>query len=263
MCLILFAYKVHPEYPLVLAANRDEVYARPTAPAAFWSDHPNIYGGRDLEHGGTWLGVTRNGRVSAVTNFRDGYATKDSTRSRGELVGDFLRGTEPARAYADRISREAHTYNGFNLIVGDLDELHYVSNRGTRVTMIEPGIHGLSNHLLNTPWPKIKRGKTILAGLLHDNPSALVDGLDALLADRATAPDDVLPDTGVGLPRERILSPAFIISPLYGTRSSTVVLIDNHGQVVFTERSFGERGKPGRSITARFTLEPTPIRASA
>ena len=158
--------------------------------------------------------------------------------------------------------REAHVYNGFNLIAGDLDELHYVSNRGSRATPVAPGIHGISNHLLDTPWPKVERGKQILADLLQHEPQELIDGLFAVLADRAIAPDAALPDTGVGLPHERVLSPAFIISPTYGTRSSTVILVDNHGQVVFIEHSFGERGKPGKSVTGRFALEAAPTSAS-
>ena len=263
MCLILIAHKVHPNYPLVLAANRDEAYSRPTAPAAFWDDHSKIYGGRDLEKGGTWLGITREGRIAAVTNFRDGYAAKNGTRSRGELVSNFLRGSQQAAEYARRINRDAHAYNGFNLIAGDLDELYYVSNRGSHVAAIAPGIHGLSNHLLNTPWPKVERGRIILSDLLRHDTQELIDGLFAVLADRAIAPDDALPDTGVGVSRERTLSPAFIVSPAYGTRSSSVVLVDNHGQVIFVERSFGERGRPGKSVTGRFALETAPTPTSA
>jgi len=262
MCLILFAHKVHAEFPLVLAANRDEAYTRPTAAAAFWEDHPNIYGGRDLEQGGTWLGITRAGKIAAVTNFRDGYTRRDAARSRGELVGNFLRGSQPAAAYVERVNRDAHTYNGFNLIAGDLDELYFVSNRGGSAAHIEPGIHGLSNHLLDTPWPKVENNKRILGELMRHTAQELVDGLFAVLADRAVAPDRVLPDTGVGLPRERVLSPAFIISPTYGTRSSTVLLVDNRGEVLFVERSFGPRGKPGNSVTARFALETAPSSAA-
>ena len=263
MCLLLLAYKVHPNYPLVVAANRDETYQRPTARAAFWHDYPHIYGGRDLEKGGSWLAIARSGRIAAVTNFRDGYRSKNGVRSRGNLVSNFLSGNQPVSDYVNQVSREADAYNGFNLIAGDLEELHYFSNRGKHVTVLMPGIHGLSNHLLNTPWPKVARGKKVLATLLQHETQELVDGLFALLGDRATAPDDVLPDTGVGLPRELVLSPAFIISPSYGTRSSTVVMVDNHGQVAFIERSFGERGKPLQSVTGRFTLEMAVSAASA
>lgn len=262
MCLILFAHKVHPVYPLVLAANRDEIYSRATAAAAFWDDYPQIYGGRDLAHGGTWLGISREGRIAAVTNFRDGHAVKNGTRSRGELVSNFLRGSQGAADYVRRACRDTQAYNGFNLIAGNLDELYYGSNRGGHVCAIAPGIHGLSNHLLNTPWPKVERGRKILAGLLQQDTPELIDGLFAVLADRAVAPDEVLPDTGVGLPRERVLSPAFIISPNYGTRSSSVLLVDHYGQVIFVERSFAERGKAGTSVTGRFALETLPTSAS-
>ncbi len=263
MCLILFAHKAHPRYPLVLAANRDEAYSRPSAAAGFWNDHPHIYGGRDLEHGGTWLGLTRGGRLAAVTNFRDGYAAGKSARSRGELTGNYLRGMQPPGQYVNRVQRDGASYNGFNLIAGDLDELYYVSNRGRTPVALVPGIHGLSNHLLNTPWPKVEQGKKVMGALLQQDAQRLVDGLFGLLADRVAAPDHALPDTGVGVHRERILSPAFIISPTYGTRSSTVLLIDNHGQALFSERSFGERGKPLQTVTGRFTLEVAASAASA
>lgn len=262
MCLILFAHKVHPNYPLVLAANRDEAYARPTAPASFWNDHPHIYGGRDLEQGGTWLGIARGGGIAAVTNFRGGNPAVESTRSRGELVANYLRGNQRPADYLARVNRDAAAFNGFNLILGDLDELRYLSNRGGKMTVIAPGIHGLSNHLLNSPWPKVERGRQIMGALLHNKTQVLIDGLFDLLAERTIAPDDELPETGVGLPRERVLSPAFIISPGYGTRSSSVILVDNHGQVVFIERSFGERGKPGRTATGRFALEMAPTPAA-
>jgi len=260
MCLILFAHQTHPDYPLVLAANRDEAYARPTAPAAFWDDEPRIYGGRDLEQGGTWLGITRSGRVAAVTNYRNSDQTKTSSRSRGELVANYLRVDQRPADYLARLRPDAGVYNGFNLITGDLDELCYLSNRGGDPIVIAPGVHGLSNHLLDTPWPKVERGKKILTELLRRKTQDLVDELFTLLAERTVASDAALPETGVGLARERVLSPAFIISPGYGTRSSTVLLVDNHGQVVFVERSFGEGGKQGSSTTGRFALEiaPTP-----
>lgn len=259
MCLILLAHKAHRDYPLILVANRDEYYTRATAPASFWNDHTNIYGGRDLEQGGTWLGITRGGRVAVVTNFRDGNATSNLSRTRGELVSNFLRGNASAADYVNRVVREGHSYNGFNLIAGDLDELRYVSNRSNHVSVIAPGIHGLSNHLLNTPWPKVERGKKVFAELLQSESQKLIDGLFAMLADRVFASDELLPETGVGLPRERVLSPAFIVSSSYGTRSSTVLLVNHHGQVAFIERSFGEGGRQAKSITGRFALETTAI----
>ncbi len=262
MCLILLAHKAHSDYPLVIAANRDESYTRPTAPAGFWTDHPHVYGGRDLEQGGTWLGITRGGSIAAVTNFRDGNTVRRSARTRGELVAGYLRAGHRPADYLARVNCDAHAYNGFNLIVGDCNDLYYLSNRGGHVTAMVPGVHGLSNHLLNTPWPKVERGKTILLDLLHGSTQTLIDGLFAMLADRTTAPDNALPHTGVGLSRERVLSSAFIVSPAYGTRSSTVILIDKHGQVAFIERSFGDGGLPGHAVTGRFALESAPIPAA-
>jgi uncharacterized protein with NRDE domain len=261
MCLILFAHKTHPAYPLVIAANRDETYTRATAAAAFWTDQPHIYGGRDLEAGGTWLAMTRTGRIAAVTNFRDGFGPHGDTRSRGELTANFLTACQPAARYVQHVQRHAASYNGFNLIAGDLEDLYYVSNRGTSALAIAPGIHGLSNHLLNTPWPKVERGKKVLSELLERDTQHLIDGLFSLLADRSAPGDAVLPDTGIGLHRERILSPAFITSPTYGTRSSTVILVDHHGQVIYAERSFGNRGKSLQTVTGRFTLEARSLTA--
>jgi uncharacterized protein with NRDE domain len=262
MCLILFAHKAHPAYLLVLAANRDEAYERPTAPAAFWADEPRICGGRDLEQGGTWLGITRDGAVAAVTNYRDGNGQKLSSRSRGELVANYLRGQQRPADYLARVHNDAHAYNGFNLIAGTIDELHYVSNRGGPAIRIAPGVHGLSNHLLDTPWPKVEHGKKRLDKLLQGKSQTLIDGLFSLLGERAVASDDELPQTGVGLARERVLSPAFIASRAYGTRSSTVILVDNYGQVEFIERSFIEDGLFTGVTSARFALEPSPIPAA-
>lgn len=254
MCLILFAQGVHPDYPLVLAANRDESYARPTAAAGFWTDSPRIYAGRDLQQGGTWLGMTRDGRFGAVTNYRGGTGA-DSMRSRGELVLNYLSGQESPADYRDRISRAANSYSGFNLLFGSPAGLHFFSNRSSRGGIIEPGVHGLSNHLLDTAWPKVERGKRRVAELLNARAQALIDGLFDVLAERTLAADGDLPETGVGLARERVLSPAFILSPGYGTRSSTVVLVDNKQQVTFVERRFAEGGEYTGTTTATFTLE--------
>ena len=196
MCLILFAYRIHPDYPLVLAANRDENYSRPTQPAGFWDDQPRIYGGRDLESGGTWLGINNDGSFAAVTNFRDGNATKHSPRSRGELVSNYLRSSQAPADYANRIKRDGHNYNGFNLLLGDVDELFYVSNRNGGVTAVAPGVHGLSNSLLNTPWPKVTQGCEAVSKLMTAKTQDLIDGLFTILADRTTAADEQLPDTG-------------------------------------------------------------------
>jgi uncharacterized protein with NRDE domain len=237
MCLILFAWHSHPDYPLILAGNRDEFYARPTAPAGFWDDHPQILAGRDLEQGGTWLGIHRSGRLAAVTNYRDGRAARRGTRSRGELVSGFLTSDLASEEYLQQVHRQRTAYDGFNLLIGTPDGLFSYSSRSEQLTEVEPGVHGLSNHLLDSPWPKVERGKAALRELRDSNPEALIERLLAVLADRAPAPDHALPDTGIDLVRERVLSPAFIATPNYGTRCSTILLLDTTGQVSFTERT--------------------------
>lgn len=251
MCLILFAWKMHPNFPLVLAANRDEFYERPSAPADFWDDAPDLLAGRDLRDGGTWLGITRGGRVAALTNYRDPASLKIGAPSRGMLVSDYLRGRENPGAYLGRIAPEADRFNGFDLLVGDPDELFCFSNRGAR-ERLQPGIYGLSNHLLDTPWPKVMRGKGALKALLQRENGVSPEALFALLADRTPSPDDRLPDTGVGLEWERLLSPLFIESPDYGTRSSTILLIDRNRSVTFIERVFNGAADPW--MTARFAF---------
>lgn len=255
MCLILIAWRVHPEYPLVLAGNRDEAYERPSLAADFWKDDPRIFGGRDLEKGGTWLAIARSGRFGAVTNFREGAPRRDAPRSRGELVADFVRGTEEPRAYLERIARHDSSFGGYTLIVGDREQLYAYSNRGGSIVEVAPGVHGLSNHLLDTPWPKVVRGKERLAAQLAAPEDELVAEIFAILADRTLAPDSELPDTGVGLERERALSPAFIAGERYGTRASTVLLVRRTGEVLFAERAFGPRGLPAGASERRFSLD--------
>lgn len=253
MCLILFAWKMDPNFQLVLAANRDEFYERPSAPAGFWEDAPDLLAGRDLRDGGTWLGITRGGRVAALTNYRDPASLKTGAPSRGVLVSDYLRGRETPEGYIGRIAPAVARFNGFNLLVGDIEELFCFSNRGAREAL-QPGIYGLSNHLLDTPWPKVTQGKRILEALLKGEKDVPPEALFALLADRTRSPDDLLPDTGVGLTWERILSPLFIESPVYGTRSSTILLIGRNRSVIFIERVFNGAADPR---TVRFTFRIT------
>jgi uncharacterized protein with NRDE domain len=253
MCLILLAWKMDDRFPLVLAANRDEFYERPSQPAAFWPEQPDLLAGRDLREGGCWLGITRDGRLSALTNFRDPASLKTGAPSRGHLVLDYLRERQKPEAYLDRIG-PAHGYNGFNLLLGDRDGLFCFSNRGGR-QQIEPGIHGLSNHLLDTSWPKVVRGKAALGAALAAKwtPETIL----AILADRMRPADESLPDTGVGLEWERILSPCFIESPVYGTRSSTVLTIDRAGKATFVERVFDGGAAPRTSqFSFHLTSEP-------
>lgn len=252
MCLILFAWKTDPSFPLVLAANRDEFYERPSAPAGFWDDLPDLLAGRDLRDGGTWFGITRGGRVAAITNFRDPASVKTGAPSRGVLVSDYLRGREDPGTYLERIAAGADRFNGFNLLVGSPDGLFCFSNRGG-LAPLQHGIHGLSNHLLDTPWPKVAEGKRALKALLQSGKELSPDALFSLLSDRTKAPDDHLPDTGVDLEWERVLSPRFIESPEYGTRSSTVLLIGRNGDVTFSERVFNGIAKP--CVTANFAFQ--------
>ncbi|WP_333840157.1 NRDE family protein [Pelomicrobium sp.] len=254
MCLALLALHTHPRYRLILAANRDEFYDRPTAPAAFWSDHPQILAGRDLAEGGTWLGITRTGRFALVTNYREGGARREAAPSRGRLVSDFLIGAEAPERYATRLAARAHEYNGYNLIVGDGATVVYQSNRAEGMRRLMDGVYGLSNHLLDTPWPKVRRSKETLFGLLEQEGSALLEGLFQMLADHSRPGDGELPETGIGLEWERLLSAAFIASDTYGTRSSTVLLVAQDGTVQFVERSFGRNGTPGSQVSYVFTL---------
>lgn len=253
MCLILLAHRAHPDYPLVIAANRDEYYRRPTARAAFWQDYPQILAGRDLECMGTWLGVTRAGRFAALTNFRDPHASKTDAPSRGQLVSDFLTSEREPREYLEEVAARAPHYNGFNLLAGDVDGVFYFCSRTGSMQQASSGIHGLSNHLLDTPWPKVTRGKKRLQAVLEDEPSAEV--LLDLLQDREPAPASELPDTGVGADLERVLSPALIVSPQYGTRASTAVLFGGDGSVSFSERTILPGGDIGPTVSLRFRLD--------
>lgn len=241
MCLIAFAFRAHPAWRLVVAANRDEAYARPSAPAGWWADAPDVLAGRDLREGGTWMGVTRAGRFAAVTNVRDpAFAPRPGAPSRGALVADFLRGTMDAEAYAHDLAGRAAAYNGFNLLVGDAGGLLYLSNRAPGVRRLAPGVYGLSNHLLDTPWPKVVRARRAVADALAAADGAAdgwESGLWRMLGDRVVAADDDLPDTGVGTAFERMLSPPFIHSDVYGTRASTVLTMAADGEVRLVERS--------------------------
>jgi len=255
MCLILLAWRAHPEYPLIFAGNRDEAYERPSAPADFWSDAPYVFGGRDLEKNGTWLGLARSGRIAAVTNYRERPAIRNMPRSRGELTSSYLLGAQDPLSYLESVSMAGGEYGPYSLIVGDGERLYYQSNRGACIHEISHGLHGLSNHLLDTPWPKITSGKARLAKLLGAAVPDLTAGLFEILLDRTPGPDAELPDTGVGPQRERELSPSFIAGDRYGTRASTVLLIDRRNEVLFIERAFGPHGKEGRTVRREFRLE--------
>ena len=256
MCLIAFAWKVLPDYPLIVAANRDEWQDRPAAPAAWWSDHPNVLAGRDLKAGGTWLGITRNGRFAALTNFRDPSDRKTDAPSRGQLVSDFLIGTMSARDYLLALRERAGKFQGFNLLAGDRNSLHYFSSRIGEIIKVPPGIHAFSNHTLNEPWPKVEKAKSALgAALQGEMPwKARQMAIYALLSDTTRAPDDALPDTGVGLEWERMLSSAMIVGEKYGTRCSTLVQMRATSEIHFAERSLDARGIVMQTASYDFSL---------
>ncbi len=252
MCLILFAWQTHPRYRLVVAANRDESFERPSAPAGLWSDCPQVLAGRDLEAGGTWLGITRAGRFAAISNYRAPAEKQSGAPSRGALVGDFLRGADAPLAYLKRIAPQAAAFNGFNLLAGDRDSLYFLSNRGAGVERVAPGVHGLSNHLLDTPWPKVERGKAALATLL-ERPFEGEDLLE-MLADTTIMADGALPATGASLDWERRLSAMRIVAGTYGTRCSTALSVAADGDIRFAERSYAPDGST--TETVRFHLPP-------
>lgn len=238
MCLIVFAWQVMPGLPLLAAGNRDEFYDRPASMATWWDSHPNIFAGRDLRGGGTWMGITRDGRFATITNVRAPSEMRSNAPSRGELVADFLKGNMSAAEYIASISDHAGKYNGFNLLVGDASELIWFSNRGNDDARngqpLAPGIYGLSNSLLDCAWPKVVRTKAQFASLLCQG--APEDAFFEMLADTTSASDCRLPNTGVGLERERLLSAVCIESPDYGTRVSTLVRLHADGRAILIER---------------------------
>lgn len=236
MCLIFLSLKSHSSYKLIVAANRDEFYNRKTADADYWQDYPHVLGGRDLDAGGTWLGMSKAGKISMVTNFRDFKNIKTQAPSRGHLVSDYLIGNDTPETFLQKLVPHANRYNGFNLINGSAEELWYFSNYGHGMQRLVPGVYGLSNHLLETPWPKVKMIKKRMGEIInrHFTSADLFEGL----YNEETAADEFLPDTGIGLEKERALSSMFIKSPGYGTRSSTVILVDHDDHVSFTERVY-------------------------
>ncbi|MEM1093338.1 MAG: NRDE family protein [Bacteroidota bacterium] len=241
MCLILWRYQPDAEYPLVLMANRDEFYRRPTQPAAWWADAPSIYGGRDLVAGGTWLAMTTDRRWAALTNIREPARFDPSAPSRGALITQYLKGDAEPAAYVAALREAKVPYNGYNLLLGNGPNVWHYNNRDDAFTAVGEGVHGLSNATLDTPWPKVVRGKAKLARLADDPSPSLPTFFDAL-NDPVLARDAELPETGVGLGMERQLSPLFIEIPDkgYGTRCSTVLLMHRSGRVTFAERTHAD-----------------------
>ncbi|MCM3878070.1 MAG: NRDE family protein [Thermoanaerobaculia bacterium] len=261
MCLIVLAWEARPDVRLAVAANRDEFFSRGAAPAAWWADAPRVLAGRDLSAGGTWLGVTRTGRFAALTNFRDASIPKrDGAPSRGVLAADFLRGDAAAAAYVAAVRSGAGRYHGFNLLVSDGAELWSFSNVEGDPVRLGPGVRGLSNHLLETPWPKVTAARSRLESALVDADGAedLERRLLRLLEDRTAASDGALPATGLPLDWERALSAAFVELPGYGTRASTALVVGADGAARFAERSFGAGGAPLGEVREVFEVSGTP-----
>ena len=250
MCVLFLAIDRHPRWRVVLAANRDEAYARPTARAARWEDCPRVIGGRDLEAGGTWFGVNESAEWAALNNVRDLPAHRRDARTRGDLPTEYLCGPLAPEDYAREAFRQRQQFNPFNLLVGHGAEVWYASTHRGAPERVPAGVHGLSNATLNAPWPKVRRGKAALESTLAD-PDLDPEPLFGLLRDAEPAPDAELPETGVGLDMEKLLSPVFIASPDYGTRVSMVLLLDEAGEGVFVERST-EPGAP--EAERRFAL---------
>lgn len=263
MCLIYLSLHQHPTYKLILAANRDEFYARKTEPVSYWLNHLNILGGRDLEAMredgtcGTWMAMTTSAKIAMVTNYRDFKNLKPVAPSRGHLVSDFLIGDVEAESYLKEVEKTKNEYNGFNLLVGDVDCLFYLSNYKEGIEKLSAGTYGLSNSLLETSWPKVEILKLKMEPVLKKqaiNPDELFD----IMRDETRASDDQLPDTGIGIERERALSSMFIKTDGYGTRCSTIVLVKYSGETLFVERTYNLKDFSFVTKTIEFSLIPNP-----
>lgn len=259
MCLILIAHQADSRYPLVVAANRDEFFARPTRQANFWPDAESaipLLAGKDLRAGGTWLGMTATGRFAAVTNIRDPSQTEPKARSRGELTLDFLQGGASPAQYAAALSQQFDDYAGFNLLLGDREDLYYLNNHHKVMARLQPGVYGLSNGLLDAPWPKIVTGRTALQSMLNDAGQLSTDQLIALMTNPTEAPDEALPATGVSRELERKLSSMFIRNPErdYGTMCSTAIIVDAQRNCRFSEQNYTDTGDPETAHFYQFKL---------
>lgn len=252
MCLILVAWRAHPDYSLVLAANRDEFHARAAAPVAWWSEQPQLLAGRDLAAGGTWLGVTRGGRLAALTNYRDPGRQRQSAPSRGQLVTSWLLSDERIDAGLQSLHAQHADYNGFNMLFGDGQRLAVYESVIGRGRELGPGIYGLSNHLLDTPWPKVEQAKSRLSAALQRLPDDT--SLLRLLCDDRPAADGALPRTGVSLEWERLLSSAFIRAPGYGTRCSTILCVNRSGFARLDEWTWDPLGAEHGRVSFEFEI---------
>lgn len=262
MCLLIFAHRPNADYPLVLAANRDEFHARPTAPATFWPGETGLLAGRDLEQGGTWMGITRSGRFAAITNFRDPARTERAPRSRGELPLEFLLGETPVDRYLEQLLPRADQYAGFNLLLGEGGSLWYASNAGAARELpprpLPAGLYGLSNASLDTPWPKVELGKARLRDLLSAGPPSH-PGLAGVVGDRQLARPEELQLQGLRGEMDQLLSSQFIAAGPYGTRSCTTLWTTAAGTAHWRERSYDETGRETGQVEESFRFEDQSI----
>ncbi len=235
MCLIAFAWKVHPKYQLLMVANRDEFYGRPAQRAHFWQNRPHLLAGKDLKSGGTWCGVAKNGRTAAVTNYRNPESFRENVRSRGHLIVNYLDGSMSPAEYLRALTPEASQYNAFNLLASDVENMYYFSNISRKVYRLESGIYGLSNHLLNTPWYKVEHLKSKLKQYIEHNVSGNA-ALFEMASNKEFAPDKDLPNTGIDKEQEKLLSAIFIETEIYGTVSTAIIRVSYRGKVNFVER---------------------------
>jgi uncharacterized protein with NRDE domain len=242
MCLMLIAYNYHPDYPLILASNRDEFYCRPTEALNVREEQQDMLCGLDLEGGGTWLAASRSGRIAALTNVREPDRVNSNAPSRGLLVSQCVLSAQTLPECLNDIMQQADSYNGFNLIAADSSGLYYCSNRIATVQKLPTGIYGLSNHRLDTAWPKVTTAKALFRDALDSAGELNCEALLSILRTRECPPEHLLPDTGVGSVWERILAPIFIDSEIYGTRTSSLVLLARDGRLRFIERTHGSAG---------------------
>ncbi|MFT5657691.1 MAG: hypothetical protein ACI9KN_000965 [Gammaproteobacteria bacterium] len=259
MCLILLALGQRDDLPLVVIANRDEFYARPTRVAHWWEDHPDTFGGRDLQAQGTWMGVNKQGQFAAVTNVREPDKNPVGKLSRGDLTREFLIGTESAAVFLHRIESRGEDYAGFNLLLGDSRELWFYSNRQAGIRKLDPGIYGISNGHFDESWPKLSTGKAALAKALADNvnDAELID----IMCNEQQAADELLPNTGVPLATERILSSRFIKSAGYGTRASSLVKFTHHNSIHFSELNYDHETDSKTLIYEEFSINRDKVYA--
>ncbi len=252
MCLIVFAWKAHPRYPLILAANRDEFYKRPTQQAGFWEEFPKMVAGKDLKAGGTWMGITSSGRFASVTNYRDPANIDPKAKSRGDIPIDFLTGSDLPMDYLKKLDTDSENFNGFNVLLGDLKDLFHYSNYEDKINQISPGVHGLSNALLDTPWPKVSFVKNefqkVISGAFSQR-----DLLD-LMGQTETFADDQLPKTGVPYEWEKAISAVCIRTPTYGTCCTTIITIDQEGTVSFFEKTYPVGGRHESNYEVSFKI---------